>query len=96
VLESLATGLGLPIPITTLFAFVPVALLTAMVPISFAGWGVRELSFVYFLGSAGVSAEAALSLSIAFGLLRVLIGAIGGLTWVVLNDHHYRVDAPHA
>jgi hypothetical protein len=48
------------------------------------------------LGAAGVSAEAALSLSIAFGLLRVLLGLIGGLTWVVINDEHFRVDTSSA
>ena len=68
----------------------------AMLPISFGGWGVREIAFVYLLGAAGVSAEAALSLSIAFGLLRVLVGAIGGLTWLLINDEHLRVDAPSA
>ena len=68
----------------------------AMVPVSFGGWGVRELSFVYLLGTAGVPAEAALSLSITFGLLRMIIGAVGGLIWVGMSDHHYRVDAPTA
>lgn len=96
ILSALAAGLSLEIPVATLFAFTPVALLTAMVPISFGGWGVRELSFVYFLGTAGVSAEEALSLSIAFGLLRVVVGAAGGVTWALLNDDHYRVDAPSA
>jgi len=71
-------------------------LLLAMVPISFGGWGIREIAFVYLLGAAGVRAEAALSLSIAFGLLRVLLGLIGGLTWVVKNDEHFRVDASSA
>jgi uncharacterized membrane protein YbhN (UPF0104 family) len=94
VLAALAKGLGLGIPIETLFAFTTAALLMAMVPISFGGWGVREIAFVYLLGAGGVSAEAALSLSIAFGLLRVLVGIIGGLTWVVINDEHFRVDAP--
>ena len=64
-----------------------------MLPVSLGGWGVRELTFVYSLGAAGVGAEAALSLSIAFGLLRVVVGAIGGVTWVVMNDDHFRVDA---
>jgi glycosyltransferase 2 family protein len=95
-LALLATGLGLGISVTTLFAFTPAALLIAMVPISVGGFGARELTFVYFLGIAGVSAEAALSLSIAFGLLRVLIGAIGGVTWSLMSDHHYRVDASSA
>lgn len=96
VLAALATGLGLDIPFATLFAFATAALLMAMVPISFGGWGIREIAFVYLLGAAGVSAEAALSLSIAFGLLRVLMGVIGGLAWVVANDGHFHVDAPSA
>ena len=93
VLAALATALGLGIPVSTLFALTPAALLVAMVPMSIGGWGVRELSFVYFLGAAGVSAEAALSLSVAFGLLRIFLGALGGATWVLLNEDHFRVDA---
>jgi hypothetical protein len=96
ILASLAMALGLDVGLTTLFAFTPAALLVAMVPISFGGWGVREVSFVYLLGIAGVGAEAALSLSITFGLLRLMVGAIGGLTWAVLHEDHYRVDAPSA
>ena len=96
VLWCLATGLGLGIPFATLFAFTTAALLMAMVPISFGGWGVREIAFVYLLGAAGVGAEAALSLSIAFGLLRVLLGAIGGIVWVTINDEHFGVDASAA
>jgi uncharacterized protein (TIRG00374 family) len=93
VLAALAVALGLSIPVATLFALTPAALLVAMVPVSVGGWGVRELTFVYFLGTAGVSAEAALSLSVAFGLLRIFVGAIGGAAWAVLNEDHFRVDA---
>lgn len=96
VLASLSAGLGLGIPVATLFAFTTAALLMAMVPISFGGWGVREIAFVYLLGAAGVAAESALSLSIAFGLLRVLLGLIGGLIWVAKSDEHFRVDASSA
>ncbi|NUT01514.1 MAG: flippase-like domain-containing protein [Sphingomonas sp.] len=96
VLVALAAGLGLGIPLATLFAFTTAALLMAMVPISFGGWGVREIAFVYLLGAAGVDAEAALSLSIAFGLLRVLLGVLGGVTWLLINDEHLGVDAPSA
>lgn len=96
VLAALAAALGLGIPVATLFALTPAALLVAMVPVSIGGWGVRELTFVYFLGIAGVSAEAALSLSITFGLLRIFVGAIGGVTWAFLNEDHFRVDAPSA
>lgn len=93
-LVCLAAGLGLAIPFELLFALTPAALLVAMVPVSFGGWGVRELTFIYFLGTAGVSAEAALSLSVAYGLLRIFVGAIGGVTWVLIGEEHFRVDAP--
>ena len=96
ILAALAVALRLDIPITTLFALTPAALLVAMVPISFGGWGVREVAFVYLLGAAGTSAEAALTLSIAFGLLRIVVGAIGGVTWALMNDDHYRVDVSSA
>ena len=96
VLAALAAALGLGINLATLFALTPAALLIAMVPISLGGWGVRELSFVYLLGTAGVDATAALALSVAFGLLRIVVGALGGLAWVIANDDHFRVAGPPA
>jgi uncharacterized membrane protein YbhN (UPF0104 family) len=94
ILALLATGLGIGIPLATLFALTPAALLIAMVPVSVGGFGAREVTFVYLLGTAGVSAEAALSLSLSFGVLRVVVGALGGGVWALMSDHHYRVDAP--
>ena len=96
VLAALAAALGLGINLATLFALTPAALLIAMVPISLGGWGVRELSFVYLLGTAGVDATAALALSVAFGLLRIVVGALGGLAWVIANDDHFRIAGPPA
>lgn len=89
VLAALAASLQLGIPVATLFALTPAALLVAMVPISLGSWGLREAAFVVFLGGAGVAPEAALSLSIAFGLLRVAMGALGGLAWLATGRNHY-------
>ena len=94
VIIALAAALGLDIPPETLFALTPAALLVAMIPVSFGGWGVREVSFVYLLGTAGVDATSALVLSVAFGLLRLAVGAIGGVLWVILGDHHFRLSSP--
>ena len=96
VLAALAAGLGLAISFATILAFVPAALLVAMVPVSIGGWGVREVAFVTFLGVAGVSAEAAIALSIAFGFLRIVVGVVGGLTWVVVGKNQYRFDLASA
>lgn len=89
VLAALAAGLHLGIPFATLFALVPAALLVAMIPVSLGSWGLREAAFVVFLGGAGIAPEAALSLSIAFGLLRIVVGALGGLTWLVADRNRY-------
>ncbi len=92
VLAALAASLQLGIPFFTLFALTPAALLIAMIPISLGSWGLREAAFVVFLGSAGVASEAALSLSIIFGLQRVLMGGLGGLAWLAADHRHYRIE----
>ena len=93
ILACLAVGLSIPISVAALFALTPAALLVAMVPVSLGGWGIRELTFVYFLAIAGVGAKEALALSIVFGLVRLVVGAIGGLTWLAINEDHLRVHA---
>ncbi len=87
----IAAALDVDVNVTALLALVPAAFLAAMIPITFGGWGVREASFVYFLGVAGVAAPAALAISILFGLTRVLIGALGGVLWMAAGAKHYKI-----
>jgi uncharacterized membrane protein YbhN (UPF0104 family) len=96
IFAALAAALGLDVPFAALFAFVPAALLVAMLPVSFGGWGAREVALVYFLEAIAVSGEAALTLSIAFGLLRMAVGAVGGIAWIVADKDRFRVDARSA
>jgi glycosyltransferase 2 family protein len=63
-------------------ALVPVIMLMAMVPISIAGWGVRESVMIYGLGLAKVPREAALVVSIMVGLSLVAVGLMGGWAWL--------------
>lgn len=87
----IAAALGVAFDPLALFALLPAAFLAAMVPITFGGWGVREASFVYFLGVAGVAAPAALAISIMFGLTRIVIGAAGGLIWLTTRAEHFKI-----
>ncbi len=87
----IAFALHVEVNIAALLALVPAAFLAAMAPITFGGWGVREASFVYFLGVAGVAAPAALAISILFGLTRVLIGAAGGIAWLLTRAEHFKI-----
>ncbi|HCP01473.1 MAG: hypothetical protein CL573_05395 [Alphaproteobacteria bacterium] len=57
-------------------------ILIISIPVSIAGWGVREQILVIFLGALGVGSTQAVSVSILFGVL-LLVGCIpGGLLWL--------------
>jgi glycosyltransferase 2 family protein len=64
-------------------AFVPPVVLAATIPISVAGWGVREGAMVVALGYVGVSATDAVTISVIFGLLMITAGLPGGLVWLL-------------
>jgi hypothetical protein len=61
---------------------VPPVTLIQLVPVSLAGWGVREAALVTALGSFGVPAEAALAISVLVGLCSIVVGLPGGLIWL--------------
>ncbi len=67
-------------------SLVPVIMLMAMVPVSIAGWGVRESTMIYGLGLANVPPEAALIVSIMVGLSLVAVGLLGGLSWLIQTN----------
>jgi uncharacterized protein (TIRG00374 family) len=64
-------------------ALVPVIMLMATVPVSIAGWGVRESVMIYGLGLAKAPPEAALIASILVGLSLAAVGLLGGVTWLI-------------
>ena len=96
IFAALAAALHVDVPFSAIFAFVPIAMLIAMVPISFASWGVREATIIFFLGLAGVPSEAALSVSVSYGLSRLVIGALGGIVWMIARAEHYNVEVADA
>lgn len=86
VVTILAKGLGLPVGWLQCLVVVPLAILATTIPISIAGWGVREGAFVAGFGFVGVPASSALVLSVLFGLLNTLICLPGGLVWLATGD----------
>lgn len=81
-LYVLALGLGIAVTLNVCFAlFMPVVLLAAL-PISIAGWGVREGGMVYAFGLIGVATEDALALSLLFGLVDLIVALPGGIVWI--------------
>ena len=82
IVYAFALALDAQLSLIDLFVVVPIALLLAMIPISFASWGIREAAFIYFLGQVGSTFEMAFSISVLFGVHRALFGAAGGLVWI--------------
>jgi len=78
----ISRGLGIEIGVIDCFAlFLPVLLISTM-PISIAGWGVREGGLVYAFGLIGVPAEASLVVSLLFGLFMLASALPAGLVWL--------------
>ena len=74
-----ALALGIQVPVVTFAVLVLIVILVALLPISIGGIGVREAAFVFLLGFAGVSEEAAFGLSVliyVLGLVTILPGAL--------------------
>jgi glycosyltransferase 2 family protein len=63
----------------------PVILVTA-VPISIAGWGLREASMGLAFGYAGLLTGEGVSVSLLFGAVTFLVGALGGLAWIAIPE----------
>lgn len=62
---------------------VPAVLEIAMLPISIAGWGIREGIVIFAFGLLGVAAPIAFGTSLVYALLLLGVGLIGGALWLL-------------
>jgi len=74
-----ARGLNISLPALDIALITFIATLAATIPISFAGWGIREGILVYLFGLYGVSSDAAFAASVLFGLALTLSASPGAL-----------------
>jgi uncharacterized protein (TIRG00374 family) len=81
---SLARGLGLSLSLVDCLMSVPAVFLLALFPLAIGGWGVREGAMELALANYAISSELAVTLSILYGLIQLVIGLVGGL--VLLAD----------
>lgn len=78
----IALGLGLDAHFMDLLVLIPPVMLLAILPISYAGWGVREGSMALALGLVGIPAEQSVAISICFGLCMIASGLPGAVSWL--------------
>lgn len=97
-----AREMNIPLPALDIALITFIATLAATVPISVAGWGIREGTLVYLFGLYGIPPDAAFAVSILFGLALTLSATPGALVLLrgrptpppaeMLRDDHRPVD----
>ncbi|MFO1059984.1 MAG: lysylphosphatidylglycerol synthase transmembrane domain-containing protein [Dongiaceae bacterium] len=74
-------------------AVVPPVLLIQVIPVSLAGWGVREVALAHLLGAYGIGGERAVAASVLFGLVQIAAALPGGLVWLAGWDMRRKAGA---
>lgn len=75
----IAGSLGLPVGLVDCLVLMPPIVLVAGMPLSIAGWGLREGAVVAVFALVGVPMDGALLMSVLLGLLLLLVSLPGGL-----------------
>jgi len=81
----LASALGVTLSLAHCIFLVPLVMLVTLLPISIAGWGVREGAMVIALGLTQVSRSDALAVSVLFGATLLVTSLPGGVLWWQTN-----------
>lgn len=86
-------GMGLDVPIAYYFLFIPLTTAISMLPISLSGLGIREGAFVFLFAMAGATKEEALTLSLMWFAVGVIVSLIGGIEYVRMGGKKAVEDA---
>jgi uncharacterized protein (TIRG00374 family) len=89
----LGLSLGDRVSIWYYFLFVPITSIVTILPVSFAGLGVREGAYVFLFTQAGMPRETALSLSLLVYVISIFApGLIGGVIYVLKGARDYAAE----
>lgn len=89
-------SIAAPVLFGQIFQLVPPVMLITMVPISIAGWGVREATMGLAFGYAGLLSNEGVNVSLLFGAVYFVVGAFGGLVWILSAEKAAKGSAPIA
>jgi uncharacterized membrane protein YbhN (UPF0104 family) len=76
---AIAHGLGLPLEFGASLLLLPVAMLLSALPISLAGWGIREAAVVAAFSLVGLAPSDALIVSVLYGVTTPALGLVAVL-----------------
>ena len=71
------------VPFMGLILVMPLVIFLMAIPISIAGWGVREGIMVIGLGYVGVSSDLSLAISLVYGFSLLLVSLPGLALWLI-------------
>ena len=77
-----AQSIGATVSFLQLTSIIPPIILLATIPITIAGWGLRESLMITGFTLAGLPAGDALVISLMLGTSSFLVGLIGGGLWI--------------
>lgn len=75
-------AINAPASFGQIFLLLPPVILITLIPISIAGWGLRETTMGLAFGYAGLAASEGVNVSLLYGAVYFILGAFGGLVWV--------------
>ncbi len=87
-------SISAPVVFGQIFQLVPPVMLITMLPISIAGWGVREATMGLAFGYAGLLPNEGVNVSLLYGAVTFLVGAFGGLVWIFSAEKAAQGAAP--
>ena len=87
-------SIAAPVTFGQVFQLVPPVMLITMLPISIAGWGVREATMGLAFGYAGLMANEGVNVSLLFGAVSFIVGIFGGLVSILSPEKAARGVKP--
>jgi glycosyltransferase 2 family protein len=87
-------SIAAPVLFGQIFQLIPPVMLITMVPVSIAGWGLREATMGLAFGYAGLMTNEGINVSLLFGAVYFIVGAVGGLVWVFSAEKAAQGAAP--
>jgi glycosyltransferase 2 family protein len=85
VLWFCAQAIGSSLTLLQSLLLIPPVIIISTIPVSVAGWGVRESAMVAAFTYAGLPGSDGLLVSVVFGACAFIIGVIGGVAWMLLR-----------
>jgi uncharacterized membrane protein YbhN (UPF0104 family) len=81
-----AKSVGASLGFVAAFSIIPPVILISTIPVSIAGWGVRESAMIAAFSYAGLAHGDGLLVSLIFGGASFAVGAVGGLIWIASSE----------